>query len=74
MGLSKMENYLRESIETYVAKHCMVPYDQQLKQQQTKYKRGNTISSEEKLKEHIISMDKEPDLKLVSLVAMVAWP
>lgn len=28
MGLSKMENYLRKSIETYIAKHCMVPDDQ----------------------------------------------
>lgn len=36
--------------------------------------RENTIRSKEKLKEHIISMDKEPDLKLVSLVAVVAWP
>ena len=53
MELSNMENYLRESIETYVAKHYMVPDDQQLKQQQTKYKRGNTVRSEEKLKEHI---------------------
>ena len=53
MELSNMENYLRESIETYVAKHCMVPDDQQLKQQQTKYKKGNTVRSEEKLKEHI---------------------
>ena len=36
MGLSKMEKELRESIETYVAHHCMAPDDQQLKQQQIK--------------------------------------
>ena len=60
MGLSKMEKELRVSIETFVAHHCMVPDDQQLKQQQTKGERGNTFCSEEKLIEQIISMDEEP--------------
>ena len=60
MGLSKMEKELRESIETYVAHHSMVPDDQQLKQQQTKGKRGDAFCSEEKLKEQIISIDEEP--------------
>ncbi|KAM4091701.1 hypothetical protein ACJW30_09G156400 [Castanea mollissima] len=60
MGLSKMEKELSESIESYIAHHCMVPDNQQLKQQETKGKRGDTVRSEEKLKEKIISMDKEP--------------
>ena len=46
MGLSKMEKELRESIETYVAKHDMVPDNQQSKQQQENGNQGNLHAQE----------------------------
>nr|XP_023898832.1 UPF0481 protein At3g47200-like [Quercus suber] len=60
MSLSKMKKELWESIQTYFAQHSMVPDEQQSKQQQTKGKRGDTVLSDEKINEQIISMDKEP--------------
>jgi hypothetical protein len=51
MSLSKMGNELKESIETYIASHDMVPDNQQSKQQ-AKDKKGDSV--------HSISMEGDP--------------
>jgi hypothetical protein len=51
MSLSKMGNELKESIETYIASHDMVP-DNQRSKQKAKDKKGESL--------HSISMEEDP--------------